>query len=100
MLRQSRHDLPGVNQHLVKKGNGRQPCFHSRSDSLRYLQDLREGWLRHAVALHAYVLMTNHVHPLFTPLEPGADSRMMQFLGRDYASYSNRSYHRTVTLWE
>ena len=67
MPRQPRLDLPGVPQHVVQRGNDRQPCFFEDSDYLRYLQELKELALHRHCAVHAYVLMTNHVHLLLTP---------------------------------
>ena len=52
------------------------------------------------MALHAYVLMTNHVHLLMTPRDTAGISRLMQHLGRHYVLYINRQYRRTGTLWE
>jgi putative transposase len=69
-------------------------------DYLRYLTNLREASLRYGVAIHAYALMTNHVHLLATPAEVGAVSRVMQTLGRLYVPYVNVRYRRTGTLWE
>lgn len=51
-------------------------------------------------AIHAYVLMTNHVHLLMTPQQSGSVARVMQGLGRRYVRYINDRYHRTGTLWE
>jgi putative transposase len=100
MSRQPRLDLADVPQHVVQRGNDRQPCFFASTDYSRYLTNLREAALRYDVAIHAYVLMTNHVHLLATPTEVGGVSRMMQFLGRQYVSYVNVNYRRTGTLWE
>ena len=100
MARQPRPDLPGISQHLVQRGNDRQPCFYADVDYSRYLQDLHAACVRYGVALHAYVLMTNHVHLLVTPQASGAIARMMQYLGRHYVTYVNRTYRRTGTLWE
>ncbi len=100
MPRQPRLDVAGVSQHVVQRGNDRQPCFFLEADYHRYLDELHAASLRYEVALHAYVLMTNHVHLLVTPGEPGAVSRMMQCLGRHYVGYVNRAYRRTGTLWE
>jgi len=70
-------------------------------DEYRYFLDrLREGQRRFGVALHAYVLMTNHVHLLMTPRDTAGTSRLMQHLGRHYVLYINRQYRRTDTLWE
>jgi len=63
--------------------------------SQRYLQDLRELALAHACQVHAYVLMTNHVHLLVTPGQSGALARVMQALGRRYVRYINDRYQRT-----
>ena len=100
MARQPRPDLPGITQHLVQRGNDRQPCFYADVDYSRYLQDLHAACVGYGVALHAYVLMTNHVHLLVTPQASGAIGRMMQCLGRHYVTYVNRTYRRTGTLWE
>src|SRR5690606_32281330 len=80
MPRQPRIDLPDVTQHVVQRGNDRQPCFFADIDRTRYLQDLRELVLREHCRVHAYVLMTNHVHLLLTPSEQGQVGRLMQAL--------------------
>ena len=59
-----------------------------------------EAALKHGCHLHAYVLMTNHVHLLVTPHEAGATSRMMQAIGRRYVRYFNTRQQRSGTLWE
>jgi putative transposase len=82
MPRQPRPDFAGIAQHVVQRGNDRQPCFFAPSDYACYLTQLQESAHRHDVAIHAYVLMTNHVHLLATPAAPGGISRMMQHLGR------------------
>jgi putative transposase len=100
MPRPNRPDVPGVPQHVIQRGNDRQPCFFTESDNLRYHNDLREVALREGCAVHAYVLMTNHVHLLMTPSRRGAVARVMQSLGRRYVRYVNDRYNRTGTLWE
>jgi putative transposase len=82
MARQPRLDLPGIAQHVVQRGNDRQVCFAADTDYLRYLQELREALSKHDCAVHAYVLMTNHVHLFATPAAIGGISRMMQAVGR------------------
>ncbi len=67
MARKPRIDLAGVAQHVIQRGNDRQPCFFRAIDYQRYLQDLREITLARDCHVHAYVLMTNHVHLLMTP---------------------------------
>lgn len=100
MPRTRRLDVPGVPQHVVQRGNNRQPCFFSRSDHLRYLQCLADASGKFGCRVHAYVLMTNHVHLLVTPGEPGAVGRMMQAVGRRYVRCLNDAMGRTGTLWE
>lgn len=100
MPRPLRLDLPGIPQHVIQRGNDRQPCFFEEADYLRYRTDLRELALREGCAVHAYVLMTNHVHLLMTSSTQGAIARLMQTLGRRYVRYVNDLRHRTGTLWE
>ncbi len=100
MARLPRPDLAGVPQHVVQRGNNRLPCFLDDEDQQRYLQCLREGLLRYGCSLHAYVLMTNHIHLLLTPHDVGAVSRLMQTFGRNYAGLFNGRHGRTGTLWE
>jgi putative transposase len=100
MPRQPRIDLAGIPQHIVQRGNDRQPCFFNDIDRIRYLDELREISLHEHCVVHAYVLMTNHVHLLVTPATSGRIARVMQALGRRYVRYVNDRYHRTGTLWE
>ncbi len=89
MPRTKRLDLAGVAQHVVQRGNDRQACFFQADDYRRYLQALRESSLKLGCRVHAYVLMTNHVHLLMTPDRPGAVGRVMQALGRRYVRHVN-----------
>jgi putative transposase len=100
VARSPRLDLPGVPQHVIQRGNNRQPCFLADEDYTAYRQDLRDAAKHDHCAIHAYVLMTNHVHLLVTGAEPGSASRMMQRLGRRYVACFNARYRRTGTLWE
>lgn len=100
MARLPRLDLPHIPQHVIQRGNNRQPCFVAEDDYIRYREDLADAATYSGCAIHAYVLMTNHAHPLVTGAERGAVSRMMQRLGRRYVACFNASYRRTGTLWE
>ena len=86
--------------HVVQRGNNRDPIFFDESDYAAYLKWLGEAAERYGCAVHAYVLMTNHVHVLVTPGDSDGVSRMMQYLGRKYVPYINHSYGTTGTLWE
>ncbi|RAP56166.1 transposase [Oleiagrimonas sp. MCCC 1A03011] len=100
MARHPRLDLPGIPQHIVQRGNNRLPCFLDDTDRRRYLTQLREALLGTDCALHAYVLMDNHVHMLVTPPRKGCIARMMQKLGRQYVGLFNARHGRTGSLWE
>ena len=89
-----------VPQHVIQRGNNRQICFASEGDFAAYLGWLKDYATRFGVEVHAWVLMTNHVHLLLTPKEQGAISLMMQSLGRQYVRYFNYRYKRSGTLWE
>jgi putative transposase len=98
--RKPRFILPGVPQHVIQRGNNREPCFLAEQDYLRYLEDLQASAEKQSCRIHAYVLMTNHVHLLVTPMQEQAIAEMMQALGRRYVYYINKTYRRTGTLWE
>ena len=100
MPRKPRFNLPGIPQHVIQRGNNREPCFLSEMDYRRYQNDLYEAANKFFCKIHAYVLMTNHVHLLVTPLKEHGISDMMQALGRRYVYYINKTYQRTGTLWE
>lgn len=100
MARLPRLNLPGVPQHVIQRGNNREACFFEDQDYKVYLSKLGEYAKKLDVAVHAYVLMTNHVHLLLTPKEAEGVSRLMQSLGRYYVRYMNHKYARTGTLWE
>lgn len=100
MARLPRLDLLGQPQHVIQRGNNREPVFCRDEDYSFYLEKLKDAAVRHECRIHAYVLMTNHVHLLITPLATGSTGRMMQSLGRYYVQYFNFSYQRTGTLWE
>ena len=92
--------LPGVPQDVIQRGHNREPCFYAGQDNIRYLADLREAAECDQVAIHAYVLMTNHVHLLVTPAHAHGITHMMQDTGRKYVRYINSSYKRSGSLWD
>ena len=100
MPRRIRCYLPGVPSHVVQRGNNRQNCFFSDEDRGFYIKTLAQALERYEVDLHAYVLMSNHVHLLMTPASKNGISKVMQALGRSYVGYINHRYQRTGTLWE
>ena len=100
MPRPLRLILPGVAAHIRQRGNNKAACFVEDADRLVYLAHLRELCKTLDCALHAYCLMTNHVHLLLTPVSATACASMMRDLGQRYVQYFNRRYQRSGTLWE
>lgn len=100
MPRRARLSIPGIPWHIIQRGNNRSVCFHAEEDYRFYLQYLQEFALKYGCAIHAYVLMTNHVHLLLTPEKPDSASLLMKHLGQRYVQYINRTYQRSGTLWE
>jgi putative transposase len=90
----------GVPQHVIQRGNNRQVCFGSEQDMVAYVGWLKAYSKKYEVDIHAWVLMTNHVHLLCTPRANNAISQMMQSLGRSYVRHFNFIYKRTGSLWE
>lgn len=90
----------GVSVHLIQRGNNRQACFASEEDFGTYLAFLKEYADKYRVDIHAWVLMTNHVHLLCIPRAADGVSKMMQGLGRRYVQYFNFCNKRSGTLWE
>ena len=100
MPRKTRMYLPGIPAHIVQRGNNRDACFFANNDYTVYKAALAEGLRRYGGVLHAYCLMTNHVHLLMTPSESDSISRIIQHVGRQYVKYINKNYRRSGTLWE
>ena len=100
MPRRARLAVPGIPWHIIQRGNNRSVCFYADTDYLRYLETLAEQADKYGCRIHAYCLMTNHVHLLVTPERADSASLMMKHLGQRYVQYINRSYQRTGTLWE
>jgi putative transposase len=100
MPRRPRVHLDGVPLHIVQRGHNREPCFFAEEDYFTYRHWLSEALGEAQCALHAYVLMTNHVHLLLTPKKAEAVPGLIISLGRRYVQYVNRTYTRTGTLWD
>jgi putative transposase len=98
--RRARLRIAGVPLHIIQRGNNRGVCFFGDSDYYVYLQCLRELSSRFRCDVHAYVLMTNHVHLLLTPRLTQGASLLMKSLGQHYVQYVNRTRGRSGTLWE
>ncbi len=100
MPRHARVRIAKCPWHVIQRGVNRSRCFVDDADRQLYLNLLKVYSRRHECAVHAYVLMTNHVHLLVSPEDDDGLSRMMKALGERYVPYFNRLHGRTGTLWE
>jgi len=100
MARLPRLTVPGYPHHLIQRGNNRQAIFSSSADYEVLLSMLEEHSVKSSVAIHAYVLMSNHFHLLATPETAEGIPGMMQAVGRRYVRQFNQRQGRTGTLWE
>lgn len=86
--------------HIVQRGVDREPCFFADEDFYSYLYWLEQAARASDCAIHAYALMSDHVHLLLTAKERDAPSELMRSLRRHYVHYTNRFYRRSGRLWE
>ena len=100
MPRKPRFYLPGVPVHAFQRGHNKEPVFFDDEDYLVYLRYLKVAADEFDCAIHAYVLMTNHVHFLLTPQSANSISLLFQGVGRHYVPYINKRYGRRGSLWE
>jgi putative transposase len=92
--------LPDVPVHIVQRGNNRNACFFAEEDYACYLFHLEKLARRFECSVHAWCLMTNHVHLLVTPGTAETCGLLMKNLGQRYVQYVDRVRGRTGTLWE
>ncbi len=100
MPRKPRFFVPGAPVHAVQRGHNRAAVFFDDLDYLEYLSCLKQAADSFGCEIHAYVLMTNHVHLLLTPERFDSVGRLFQGLGRHYVRYINAAYQRHGSLWE
>ena len=100
MARLPRYFVEGQPQHIIQRGNNREPIFADDADYYFYYECLQKAAEQHGLTIHSYVLMTNHVHLLATPDSEQSIGKTLQSLGRRYVQYFNYTYERTGTLWE
>ena len=100
MPRKPRFYLPNVPVHVVQRGHSREPIFFETQDYVTYLYWIKDSAAKYDIAVHAFVLMTNHVHLLLTPKETTSISLFMQYIGRRYVPYINYKYGKSGSLWE
>ena len=90
MPRRARIVVPGIPWHIIQRGNNRSACFYTDDDYRKYLATLKEQAKKYDCLIHAYCLMTNHVHLLLTPQHENSASLLMKHLGQRYVQYINR----------
>ena len=100
MPRKPRFFVPGAPVHVVQRGHNRSAIFFDELDYLEYLRCLKQAADNYGCEIHAYVLMTNHVHLLLTPERADSVARLFQNLGRHYVGHINKTYQRHGSLWE
>jgi putative transposase len=101
MPRKARMYMAGMPCHIIPRGNNRDACFYADQDYQFYIDCMQDACERYHVAVHAYVLMTNHLHLLMSPENVDGISRVMQSVERRYVQYINLvEYRRSGTLWE
>lgn len=100
MPRRARVAVAGIPWHIIQRGNNRSACFYTQEDYLYFLRQLDHQSGECDCSIHAYCLMTNHVHLLVTPKRIDSASLMMKQIGQRYVQYINRTYKRSGTLWE
>ena len=100
MARLARYIIPNQPQHIIQRGNNRQIIFVADADYQFFRDALIEASIKHGLAVHAYVWMTNHFHLLATPQFEGSIAKVFQSVGRKYVQYFNYKYKRSGTLWE
>ena len=99
MPRRARIVLPGYPHHLIQRGANKAECFASDRERRTYLGLLDELAEMYGCAVHAYVLMDNHVHLLMTPQRSDGPSLLMKHLGQRFVQYVNRKHLRSGPLW-
>ena len=100
MARQPRLILPNEPHLIIQRGNDNQVIFRDDEDHRRFLEWLRESAKFYRVAIHAYVLMPNHLHVLATPSDEEGLAAMMQKVGRLYVPWFNNKHGRSGTLFQ
>lgn len=100
MARLPRLTVSAFPHHVIQRGNNRQAIFSDRADYEFLLALMEEHAAKAGVAIHSYVLMSNHFHLLATPDNEQGLAHLMQGVGRRYVRYFNQRHARSGTLWE
>jgi putative transposase len=93
-------ELARVTLHVVQRGRARSACFSGGRDRAAFLDALLACSGRERCAVHAYALMGNHVHLLFTPARANGAARLMPAIAARYAHHLAAAYGHEDALWE
>ena len=99
MARKSRVYYPGALYHVVLRGNGGQTIFFDDRDRTRFCFLAQEGIERFGHRIHAFCLMSNHVH-LAIQVGDVSLSRILQNLSFRYTRWVNWRQSRTGHLFQ
>ena len=100
MPRQARLMLAGYAYHVTQRGVNRGAIFVDDIDRQLFLHLLRSAFDKYHIALHAYVLMGNHIHLLATPTTPLGLANAMRVQGNNYVQAFNQRHGRSGPLWQ
>ncbi|GAC1406381.1 MAG: transposase [Burkholderiaceae bacterium] len=100
MARLSRLIIPNAPHHVMQRGAARQAVFHDADDFRTFLHYLKDAAKQFKLAIHAYVLMSDHIHLLVSPADLTGLARTMQWIGRHYVPYFNQKYGSIGTIWQ
>ena len=100
MARLSRIVIPNQPLHIMHRGNNRQNLFKSEGDKVQIKEDIELSLSKSNCYLHAYVIMTNHLHLLITPKDKEQLAKFMQSIANRYVRYFNAKHKRTGTIRE
>jgi len=100
MARLPRIVVPDQPLHIIHRGNNRQNIFESEDDMVRIKEDIELSLSKSKCHLHAYVIMTNHLHLLITRKSKEQLTKFMQSMANRYVRYFNAKNQRTGTIWE
>jgi REP element-mobilizing transposase RayT len=99
MARKPRIHSPDAVYHVILRGNGKQDIFFEDQDRYRFYLLLQEGTERFHHKVHAFCLMTNHIH-LVVQVADIALSRIMQNLSFRYTRWVNWRHNRSGHLFQ
>ena len=100
MPRTRRFVIPDLSLHVVQRGHDGDDCFFEEADYVAYLDYLGTFAARFGCSVHAYCLMTNHVHLFLTPSTSDGCSLLMKNIGQRHVQRINARRQRSGTLWE